>query len=135
SAIHSAALSGVDVRVIVPQNSDAPFTSMASRTYVERLLRSGVQVFLYDAGFIHSKAIVIDDKLSLIGSANLDERSANQMFELNAFVYDEPTARQMREYFLEDQSQSVKIQLSEWLKRPRRERLKESFARLFSPLM
>ena len=135
NAIHAAALSGLDVRLIIPRRSDAPFSDAAARTYIERLLHAGVRVFFYDGGFIHSKAIEIDGYLSLIGSANLDERSANQHFELTAFVYDEATAQVMRDNFLQDERQSTEISLDAWSQRPRRKRLYESFARLFSPLM
>lgn len=134
-AIQTAALSGVDVQLMVPKRSDARISDAATRTYLQPILEAGVRVFWYTEGFLHSKAIVIDDMVSTIGSANLDERSANQNFELNAFIYDVETALTLKKAFLEDKKRCSELTLARWMKRSRWERLKESVARLFAPLM
>jgi cardiolipin synthase len=99
------------------------------------VLEAGVRVFRYKKGFLHSKAIVIDTNISIVGSANLDERSFNQNFEANAFIYDTDTALHLKELFERDMKNSDEISLVMWNNRNRRQKLKESFARLFSPLM
>ena len=135
-ALKTAAVGGVDVRIICPLRSDAPFTDWASRTYLRELHEAGAKVYLYQAGFMHAKTLVTDDTLSTCGSTNLDIRSFENNFEVNAFVYDEGTALRMKKVFLDDQEQSV--ELSEI---PRRihphfgARLWESLTRLVSPLL
>jgi len=133
--IQMAALSGVDVRLMIPAKSDSRLTDESSNSYLSPALESGVRVFRYTKGFLHSKAIVIDDLISIVGSCNLDERSFVQNFEANAFIYDVPTAAKLKELFLIDTENCEEISLEAWTNRKRRQKLKESFARLFSPLM
>lgn len=135
SAIHTAALSGVDVRLLIPEKSDSPISAAATKSYISRLLEAGVRVYFYQNNFLHSKSIVMDDMISSIGSANLDERSSNQNFELNAFIYDKDTAITLKEHFLNDLKQSREITLNTWNQRANREKLAESIARLFVPLL
>ena len=135
SAIHTAALSGIDVRLLIPEKSDAPLSAYATNSYISRLMEAGVKVYFYQNNFLHSKSIVIDDMISSIGSANLDERSSNQNFELNAFIYDKDTAITLRELFLNDLKNSRKVNAEEWAKRSNWKKLKESIARLFVPLL
>ncbi len=135
SAIQIASLSGVDVRLMVPKRSDAVLSSAASRSYVEAVLEAGVKVYWYEAGFLHSKAIVIDDMISLVGSANMDERSANLNFELNAFIYNDETAQKLKEAFYNDMQNCSEIDIVKWHNRSSWNKLKESMARLLSPLM
>lgn len=129
-----AALSGVDVRLMVPLKSDSISTSYSSASYLEDVLNAGVKVLNYVDGFLHSKAIVIDDFISIVGSSNLDERSFYQNFEANAFIYDNITATELKNHFLEDCEKCVEILSEEWQKRSKWQKFKESFARLFSPL-
>ena len=135
SCIQMAALSGVDVRLMIPARSDSRLTDESSNSYLDPALEAGVRVFRYTNGFLHSKAIVIDDLISIVGSCNLDERSFVQNFEANAFIYDAPTAARLKELFLLDLDNCKEISLEEWTNRKRRQKMKESFARLFSPLM
>lgn len=135
SAVYTAALSGIDVRLLVPEKSDSPLSSAATKTYITRLLEAGVRVYFYTGNFLHSKCVVIDDMISSVGSANLDERSSNQNFELNAFIYDVDTAQLLKQYFWHDLESSYELTLSQWENRSRWARLKESFARLFVPIM
>jgi cardiolipin synthase len=135
TAIKSAALGGVDVRVIIPENSDAYLTLLSTRSYLKEMLETGVRFYFYRKGFLHSKVLIVDDVLASVGSANMDFRSFEQNFEVTAFIYDEDIALQMKETFLVDLADSHEILLPEWVKRPIWEKIKESFARLFSPLL
>ncbi|KAA6337119.1 Major cardiolipin synthase ClsA [termite gut metagenome] len=135
TAIQAVALSGVDVRLMIPKRADNRITNLGSRSYLADLLRAGVKVYFYKKGFLHSKLIVSDDKLSTIGSTNIDFRSFEQNFEVNAFLYDTNTARQMKEIFMEDQRRSTQVYLKHWQKRPLREKVMESVIRLFAPLL
>jgi len=135
ATIQMAALSGVDVRLIIPVRSDSKFSDASTDSYLEKTLESGVKVYRYQKGFLHSKAMVIDDFISIVGSTNLDERSFVQNFEANAFIYDIKTASKLKESFLNDLESCEEITLEIWSLRNRVQKLKESIARLFSPLM
>ena len=86
-------------------------------------------------GFLHSKLMVSDDELSTVGSTNVDFRSFEHNFEVNAFIYDKEVALQMREIFLQDQRDSVLLSLKAWTKRPWYRKAAESIFRLLSPLL
>lgn len=135
NCIQMAALSGVDIRLMIPSRSDSRLSDYCTWSYLGHILEAGVRVYRYKKGFLHSKAIVIDDYISVIGSANLDERSFNLNFEANAFIYDETTATHLKQLFERDLKNSEEITLDLWNSRKRIQKLKESFARLFSPLM
>ncbi len=135
ACIQMSALSGVDVRLMIPARSDSRLSDASTFSFLGRTLEAGVRVFLYRDGFLHSKAIVIDDYISIIGSANLDERSFAQNFEANAFVYDTETAQNLKTLYKNDMKNCVELTLEAWNNRKRKQKLKESFARLFSPLM
>ena len=134
-AIVSAAIRGVDVRLMIPRKSDTLLVQLASRSYFKKLLIAGVKVYFYEPGFMHSKLTVIDDTLTLIGSTNYDIRSFEQNMEVEAFIYNKETALRGKEIFIEDQKNSTAIILRDWLKRPVWMRFKESFIRLFTPLL
>ena len=135
-AMRTAALAGVDVRLMVPLHSDAKFVEWASRSYVQEAVDAGVQVHLYAAGFNHSKLLVSDDSLSTCGSTNIDFRSFDNNFESNVFIYDRDMALRIKQVFTDDLAHCVKY---EDYMRTRRlsftHRLWESLVRLFSPLM
>ncbi|NLK47196.1 MAG: cardiolipin synthase [Bacteroidales bacterium] len=135
NAIIIASLSGIDIKLMVPTRSDSRLSDACSFSYFGEILEAGVQVFQYSAGFLHSKAIVIDDFISIVGSANLDERSFNQNFEANAFIYDTKTALELKQLFNADMENCKEITLSDWKNRKKSQMLKESFARLFSPII
>jgi cardiolipin synthase len=135
NCIQMSAMSGVDVRIMIPARSDSRLSDACTFSYMGRLLEAGVKVYRYTEGFLHSKAIVIDDFISIVGSANLDERSFNQNFEANAFIYEEKTANRLKELFFRDMQNCEELTIEAWTNRRRRQKLKESFARLFSPLM
>ncbi len=133
-AVQMAALSGIDVRIMIPKRSDSRFTDASTSSYMGQLLEAGVKVLRYRDGFLHSKAIAIDDFISIIGSCNMDERSFCQNFEVNAFIYETATAQKLRNLFIRDMEKCEILTLEEWDNRTRWEKLKESVARLFSPL-
>ena len=135
-ALKTAAVAGVDVRLLCPLRSDARFTDWASRSYLRELQEAGAKVYLYRAGFLHSKLLVCDDMLSSCGSTNVDFRSFENNFEVNVFIYDEGTALRLKKVFLDDQSHSIFLPDVQERMHPRfLHRLGESLARLFSPLL
>ena len=135
SCILMSTLSGVDVRLMIPDRSDSKLSDDCTSSYLGQILEAGARVFKYKKGFLHSKAIVIDDFISIVGSANLDERSFNQNFEVNAFIYGQNTANELKKLFLRDMDNCIEIDFQSWSNRKRSQKLKESFSRLFSPLM
>ncbi len=135
TALKTSALGGIDVRIIVPGMSDAITAKWGTNSYIHELLEVGVKIFFYRAGFIHSKVIVVDGVFSSVGTANLDFRSLETNFEVNAMIYDEEIAHILTDQFLEDQERSEEVVLSEWIKRPRMDKTKESFARILSPML
>ncbi|MDX9749198.1 MAG: cardiolipin synthase [Paludibacter sp.] len=135
NAVISAALSGTDVRLMIPERSDSRLSDACTFSYMGEILEAGVKVYLYTEGFLHSKAIVSDDFISIVGSANLDERSFNQNFEANAFIYDKETAMTLKQLFIDDIQNCRALSFADWNNRKRRQKIKESFARLFSPII
>ncbi|MGN1231962.1 MAG: cardiolipin synthase [Candidatus Cryptobacteroides sp.] len=134
-ALQSAALSGVDVRVMVPKKADLFFMGPANRSYFTECLKAGVRIYERAGRFIHSKTFVSDDYLSEIGSANMDFRSFNLDYELNAYLYDEEKARINKEIFEKDMEASTEVTLEEWLSRPWYKKLVQRIIRLFAALL
>lgn len=135
-ALKTAALAGVDVRVMCPLHSDAQFTDWASRSYLREIYEAGARVSLYEPGFLHSKLLISDDSLVSCGSTNVDFRSLENNFEANVFIYDEGTALRLKKVFLDDQSHSVLLDDVPNRLHPKfYARLLESFTRLVSPLL
>lgn len=134
-ALQAAAIRGLDVRLMISKRSDMYMVQMASRSFVKEMLQSGVKVYLYEKGFLHSKMMIFDDSLTLIGSVNFDSRSFEHNFEVEAFIYDHDLAEKANAIFVDDQRFSQIISLREWMKRPRKLRFIESLMRLFAPLM
>lgn len=135
-ALKNAALSGVDVRIIIPYYGDkGVLVPLASRSYVEEALIAGVKIYFYGGGYLHSKTLVSDGTVCTVGSTNLDVRSFEQDFEINAFIYDAAVSRKLRDAFLSDMENSTRVTLEQWRKRSTWEKFKESFARLFSPIL
>jgi cardiolipin synthase len=135
-ALRTAALAGVDIRLMVPLHSDAKLVEWASRSYVTETIEAGVKVYFYRAGFNHSKLLVSDDSLCTCGSTNIDFRSFENNFEANIFFYDEGMALRIKKIFLDDQKQSILFdEVSDAMARPFIMRLWESLVRLLSPLL
>jgi cardiolipin synthase len=135
-ALKTAALAGVDVRLMCPLYSDARFLDWASRSYLREIHEAGAKIYLYEPGFLHSKLLISDDSLVSCGSTNVDFRSLENNFEANVFVYDEGTALRLKKIFLDDQSQAVLLSDVPNRLHPKfYARLWESFTRLVSPLL
>ena len=135
-AMRTAALAGIDVRLMVPAHPDSKLLEWASRSYLVETLDAGVKVYLYEAGFNHSKLLVADDSLCTCGSTNIDFRSFENNFEANIFFYDEAMAMRMKQVFLEDQALCQLVDEQTFAhRRPFTHRLWESLIRLLSPLL
>ncbi|EJL29384.1 cardiolipin synthase [Brevibacillus sp. BC25] len=135
TALKMAAMSGVDVRVMVPGKPDHLLVFWATHSYLGDLLKSGVRCYLYEKGFMHAKTIVVDTQLSSVGTANVDIRSFKLNFETNAFMYDSKMAEELEELFVSDLADCREMTLGEYVNRPLRLRLLESLTRLLSPLL
>ena len=135
-ALKTAAMGGVDVRLMVPLRSDAKFVEWASRSYLREVVNTGVRVSFYKAGFLHSKVVVSDDAICSCGSTNIDFRSFENNFEANLFIYDKKVAEEMRDMFLTDEAESILFTDIPNRVHPRfMKRLGESVVRMLSPVM
>ncbi|MDO5331223.1 MAG: cardiolipin synthase [Bacillota bacterium] len=134
-AIKTAALSGVDVRIMIPNRPDHPFVYWVTYSNVGKLLEYGVKVYIYNKGFLHAKTMTVDSKVSSVGSANFDIRSFDLNFESNAIVYDREFALNMEQDFQDDISECTKLTKeifegrSIWIK------IKESIGRLLTAIL
>ncbi|SFN75958.1 cardiolipin synthase [Bizionia echini] len=135
TSLQIAAKSGLDVRLLIPKTSDSWTAKHATNSYLERLLEAQVKVYRYTKGFIHAKTMVVDDLFSTIGTANLDYRSFNINFEINALIYNKKTSIELKNIFLEDLNDSEELTLETWQQRTKFSKLKESYCRLWSPLL
>ena len=135
TALTTAARSGVEVKIIVPYESDSTVAQYATDSYIEECLHSGISINRYKKGFIHAKTLVIDDMFSSIGTANMDYRSFSMNFEINALLYNKDINQQMRKQFHLDLQDCEEVTLERWENRNIVRRLKESFSRLFAPLL
>ncbi len=134
TAVQTAAQSGVDVRIMIPGMPDKKYVYHTTMSYMGELLSAGVKVYLYP-GFIHSKTITVDGRISTIGSTNIDIRSFRLLFELNAFMYSPETAEECRKIFEADQCVCEELTMEAYKKRGIIKIIKEGFFRLFSPIM
>lgn len=135
AAFQTAALSGVDVRLMIPKKADAFITHKGTMSYLDELMKSGVKVYFYRAGFLHSKLWVADDEWASVGSTNLDFRSFEHNFEANAFFYDEKTVCTLKEIFMEDMKKCMTLSQKIWDKRSFKNKIVESVVRLLAPLL
>jgi cardiolipin synthase A/B len=130
-----AALGGVEVKILVPGISDNRVVNAAARSYYTELMRSGVEIYLYKRGFVHAKTMVVDRAFSVVGTANMNHRSFNLDFEVNAHIYDRTFSEELTGVFYQDLLDAEKISYRKWRKRPVPVKLGERIARLFSPVM
>lgn len=135
TALKIAALSGVDVKIIIPEKSDSWLANFSTQSYLEELMEAGVKIYFYQAGFIHSKTFISDDLLLSIGTANWDQRSFDQNFEVNAFIYDADLAAQLKNDFEADLSNSRLLELETFRRRPAWQRMLSALARMLSPVL
>ncbi|HEY5771950.1 MAG TPA: cardiolipin synthase, partial [Chitinophagaceae bacterium] len=134
-ALRIAALSGLSVKLLVPGRGDSKLVNAASRSYYEDLLCAGVDIYMYQKGFVHAKTLVTDGSLSIVGTANMDYRSFELNFEVNVIVYDKSVSEKLRTVFFKDLEDAEKIDKDEWCKRPAYKQLPERVARLFSHVL
>lgn len=135
TALQTAALSGVDIRLMLPKRADTWLIHESSLSYLEDMMKAGVKIYLYRRGFLHSKLMVCDDELSTVGSTNMDFRSFEHNFEANAFFYDKMTALAIKNIFLEDQKHCLLLSSKIWNKRSWKNKVIESVVRLLAPLL
>lgn len=136
TAIKTASLAGVDVRLMIPEKSDSKLVYWSTLSYISDLLSAGVKIYLYNKGFNHSKFITVDGNLIAIGSANIDMRSFDHNFEVSAIIYDSNIANEAERNFQKDiQNNSYQVTLEKWEARPGYHNFREGFARLFTPLL
>lgn len=135
AALKNAALRGVDVRVIVPASSDLRIVSLAGRSYFDELMASGIRIFQYRPTNLHSKLLLIDDDIGVVGSPNVDIRSFFLNFELGVFFYERPQLGALAAIFRADLQRSLEIDPAAFARRPRAVRLTEDTCRLLSPLL
>ena len=133
-ALSSAALRGLDVRLVVPARSDSVVVSAAARSYYDALLSAGVRVYEFGPRMLHTKAMLVDDDICLLGSANFDHRSFRLNFELSLLVYGREFAATLEACVARDMAQSVEVK-ADRPAAPFRRRLGEACARLLSPLL
>jgi cardiolipin synthase len=134
NALKTASLSGVDIKMLLPGKSDSIVAYWNTQSYIDELLEAGIKIFLYDAGFNHSKYILVDEVFASVGSANVDMRSFDLNFEIAALIYDENFAGKLLTVFRNDLSRSSEVDPEKWINRKRLSKYKESLARIFGPL-
>ncbi len=135
TALKVAAMSGIDVRILIPKRADTKLTHWATRSYIAELLDAGVSVYRYLKGFNHSKTIMIDSVFSSVGTVNMDVRSFEDNFEVTAMIYDKGVTQELESQFLEDLVRAKLITKEEWGNNSRISHFYEGLARLLSPLL
>lgn len=134
-ALKIAALSGIDVKVMIPNKPDHPFVYWATLSYSGELLKSGGEVYIYQNGFLHAKTLIVDGKIASVGTANIDVRSFRLNFEVNAFIYDKKITEELVQAFNDDIRRSTQMTKKLYEKRSIGIRIKESISRLLSPVL
>lgn len=134
-AMETAALKGVKVELIVPLKSDQILVGNAARAYYERLLKSGVTIYLFYPGLLHAKSMTIDDSLAFLGSSNFDIRSFALNFEINMIFYGAEVAGKLRRQQEAFRDKSQRLTLSEWQQRPAYQRVMQNVVKLMSPVL
>lgn len=126
---------GLDVKILIPGVSDSKIVNAAASAYYTELLQVGAKIYKYSRGFVHAKTMVIDDNLAIVGSANMDYRSFDLNFEVNAMVYSKNITAELTQAFENDLKESELIDAQAWLNRPKYIHLWEKVVRLLSPFL
>jgi len=134
-ALKQAAISGVDVRLMMPQKSDSAIVGAASKFYYRELLHAGVKIFMYKKGFVHAKTVVADTNLSVVGTANMDIRSFDLNFEIMSVIYGPNFAKQLEKVYLNDLTECDELNYEDWIKQGILKRLSYALARLISSFL
>jgi cardiolipin synthase len=135
TALRIAAKKGIQIRIMVPDTNDGFLTQYASRSYLPELLRAGAEIYTYQKGFLHKKVMIVDSDLATIGTANMDMRSFRLNFEVNLFLIGTESIQDLVAHYEEDLEDCQRIRPVEFYKRGLNEKVKESFARLFSGIL
>lgn len=134
TALKVAALSGVDVKIMIPMHRDHFFVYWSGQSNIEPLLEAGVKIYAYDNGFMHSKVVISDDVCATVGTANLDIRSMEINFEINAFIYDIAVIEILEKNYLEDLQYCFRYELDEFKKRGGWRKVLEAVGKIVSPI-
>ena len=139
TALKTASLSGVDIKIIFPSIADHFMVYYASLSYLEQIMEAGAEIYFYDKqpgpSFIHSKVMLVDHEIASVGTANMDIRSFMINSEINAFLYDNKTVNQLYQMFEQDLADSRRLTSADLQQKGLGQRIVESFCRLFSPLL
>ncbi|OEK07335.1 cardiolipin synthase [Flavivirga aquatica] len=135
TALKIAALSGVRVKILLPEQSDSITARYCMRSYFEEIIAAGVEIYLKRDAFLHSKLILIDNEIVSVGSGNFDNRSFDHNFETNALIYDSVLAKEVHEVFITDCESSLRVNEAQFKERPIQDKFFEGLARFFSPLL
>ena len=135
TALQVLARSNKEVKIIVPKKSDSWIAEYATNSYLEMLLEAGVEVYRYTKGFIHAKTMVVDGVFCTVGTTNMDYRSFNINFEVNALIYNKKISSELTEFFNDDLKDCEKLELKSWQNRSKRTKLIEAVARLMAPIL
>jgi cardiolipin synthase len=135
SALTLAALRGVTVELMIPRSPDHQYLRWAANTYIEDLLRAGGHVYEYNAGFLHTKSVIMDDALASVGTCNVDIRSLRLDFEVNILLSSKESLKRLNDDFELDLETCEELIYDSFIGRPISQRMKESLARLISPLL
>ncbi|MGO4546895.1 cardiolipin synthase [Paenibacillus sp. 2TAB23] len=134
-ALRTAALGGVDVRLIIPGVGDSKLVLLATLSYLQEMLDAGVKVYRYEKGFIHAKVMIVDHMLATVGTANVDLRSLLSNFELNAVLFEKETINRLEADFIEDLKHSCELERESFSRRPKGQKMAESLLHMLSPLL
>lgn len=134
TALKTIALSNRTVRLVIPHKGDSKIVNLATQSYISELLDAGIEVYLFKNGFNHGKFIIVDGRMCTIGTANIDIRSFDHDFELNAIIYDKEVSRELEKTFHSYTSSSHKLSHESWDKRSLTNKFLNSTARILSPL-
>ncbi len=135
TALCTASLSGVDVRIVVPGKPEHWLVWFGNRSYFDQLMSAGIRIFLYMGGYTHAKVILTDDRITSVGTANFDMRSLRLNFEINSIVYNEDFAHEIRRQFETDFAHSNELNPEKFQQRNVLHKLAESVSKLLSPLL
>ncbi|MBX5437167.1 MAG: cardiolipin synthase, partial [Alicyclobacillaceae bacterium] len=134
-AMQTAALRGVRVRLLLPRHCDHRIVGLASHTYYDDLMASGVEVYLYDGGVLHAKVMTVDGWVSVVGAANFDLRSFRLNYEVSELIVSQGVAQELKAQFEQDLKKARRLTYEEWARRGRLLRVAERAARLAAPLL
>lgn len=134
-ALKSASLSGISVKVLVQGKPDHRLPYLASASYFDDLLNTGVEIYRYQKGILHSKVLTVDEQICIVGSANFDIRSFQVDFELSAIIFSSELTERLNLDFERDLKDSIQLNRGDYPKRPLWQKIQEANARLLSPLL